>query len=276
MIENIQDTKQLNNGTEMPWFGLGVWKSEEGEEVINAVQYALNAGYRHIDTAAIYENEEGVGKAIRKSSIPREEVFITTKIWNDDQRENNVSGALETSLKKLGTDYVDLYLIHWPVKGKYKRTWEEMEKLYQQGKTRAIGVSNFMVSHLEDLLSDSSTVPAINQVEFHPHLVQNDLLNFCRDKNIQMEAWSPIMQGNVVNVDEIKKLSEKYGKTPAQIVIRWDLDHHVITIPKSVHKDRIEENADIFDFELSKEDIAFLDSLDKHHRYGPDPNDFDF
>jgi methylglyoxal/glyoxal reductase len=274
--KKLSDTVKLANGVEMPRLGLGVWKAKDGEEVQNAVKAAIQTGYRLIDTAAVYKNEEGVGKAIKESGVSREDLFITTKVWNDDQGYESTLQAFEESRKKLGLEYIDLYLIHWPVKGKYKETWKALEKLYEDGLVKAIGVSNFQVHHLKDLLSDAKVKPMVNQVEFHPYLTQKELLAYCNEENIQLEAWSPLMQGEVVRVDVIKELAEKYGKTPAQIVLRWDLQHGVVTIPKSVKEHRIQENADVFDFELSREDMDKLDALNKNHRYGPDPDNFDF
>jgi methylglyoxal/glyoxal reductase len=274
--KKLSDTVKLANGVEMPRLGLGVWKAKDGEEVQNAVKAAIQTGYRLIDTAAVYKNEEGVGKAIKESGVSREDLFITTKVWNDDQGYESTLQAFEESRKKLGLEYIDLYLIHWPVKGKYKETWKALEKLYEDGLVKAIGVSNFQVHHLKDLLADAKVKPVVNQVEFHPYLTQKELLAYCNEENIQLEAWSPLMQGEVVRVDVIKELAEKYGKTPAQIVLRWDLQHGVVTIPKSVKEHRIRENADVFDFELSQEDMDKLDALNKNHRFGPDPDNFNF
>jgi diketogulonate reductase-like aldo/keto reductase len=274
-IKSINDTTVLNNEVEMPWLGFGVFQIPEGEEVEQSVRWALETGYRSIDTAAAYGNEAGVGKAIRESGIPREEIFVTTKVWNSDQGYDNTLAAFDTSLQELAMSYVDLYLVHWPVEGKYKETWRALEEIYQSGRARAIGVSNFLTHHLKELLQDSGTVPAVNQVEFHPYLQQPDLQAFCRENRIQLEAWSPLIKGQVVDVPELVELGEKYGKSPAQVTLRWMLQHRVVTIPKSVHKNRIQENADIFDFELETEDMAVIDGLDRHHRTGPDPDDFD-
>jgi diketogulonate reductase-like aldo/keto reductase len=276
MISSIGDCTVLNNGLKMPWLGFGVWRMKDGLEVEAAVKQALEIGYRSIDTATIYGNERGVGKAIRESGIPREEIFLTTKVWNDDQRAKRTKAAFEESLERLGTDYVDLYLIHWPVKDYYLETWQVMEEIYQSGRAKAIGVSNFLVPHLEELLPVSQTVPSVNQIEFHPLLVQPELLRFCRSHQIQVEAWSPLMEGRIVTVQAVQMLAEKYGKTPAQIVLRWDLQHEVVTIPKSTRPDRIAENTRIFDFELSPEDMDVLDALDGGRRIGPDPANFDF
>ena len=211
VARHVADFTTLNNGVKMPWLGLGVYKTKDGEEVEQAIHYALKAGYRLIDTAAIYENEAGVGRAIAKADVAREDLFITTKVWNSDQGYESTLQAFETSRKKLGLEYVDLYLIHWPVKGKYKETWKALQKLYKEGFVRAIGVSNFQVHHLEDILQDSDVVPAVNQVEYHPLLTQKEVHNFCKANNIQLEAWSPLMQGNLDN-DVLKELSDKYGK----------------------------------------------------------------
>ena len=275
-ITDIQGTVTLANGITMPYLGLGVYQSKEGDEVIKASLDALEAGYRHIDTAALYGNEKGVGEAVRQSTIPREEIFVTTKVWNSDQGYDHTLKAFEISMQKLDIEFVDLYLVHWPVKGKYKETWKALEKIYQEGHVKAIGVSNFLQHHLEDLLADCEIKPMVNQMEFHPYLVQQDLIDYCNNHQIAYEAWSPIMQGKIFEVDLINTLAEKYQKTPVQIVIRWDLQKGVITIPKSSKKERIIANADVFDFELAAEDVAALDALDKGYRFGPDPDNFDF
>jgi len=276
MISSIKDCAQLNNGLKMPWLGFGVHRINDGQDVEQAVRTALEIGYRSLDTATVYGNERGVGKTIRESGIPREDIFLTTKVWNDDQRENRILAAFEESLERLETEYVDLYLVHWPVKGCYQETWKAMEEIYQSGRVKAIGVSNFQVHHLEDILRDSQIVPVVNQIEFHPLLVQPELLKFCQEHKIQVEAWSPLVEGQIVNVSSVQKIAEKYDKTPAQIALRWDLQHEVVTIPKSVHANRIAENAQIFDFELSQTDMRELDALDEGKRVGPDPDNFDF
>ena len=276
MINGKRDYTQLNNGLKMPWLGLGVHRIDDGQEVEEAVSSALEIGYRSIDTATVYGNERGVGKAIRESGIPREDIFLTTKVWNDDQRGKRVLAAFEESLGRLGTDYVDLYLVHWPVKDVYQETWKVMENIYQSGRTKAIGVSNFLIHHLKAISRNSEIVPSVNQIEFHPFLVQPELIEYCQNQNIQVEAWSPLMEGRIVAIPAIKKMAEKYNKTPAQIVLRWDLDHKVVTIPKSVHINRLTENTQIFDFKLSREDMNLLDKLNEGKRTGPDPDNFNF
>ena len=260
----------------MPWLGLGVFLSKDGSEVINAVKYALEVGYRSIDTAAIYRNERGVGQAIKESGVKRNEIFLTSKVWNNDQGYHATLKAFDESLEKLQTDYLDLYLIHWPKGQRSIETWTALEELYKQGRIKAIGVSNFMIHHLEDLLKHAETKPMVNQVEFHPELIQPKLLEYCKQKQIQLEAWSPIMKGRVNNIPVMQALAVKYQKTPVQIVLRWDLQKGVVTIPKSVNLERIKSNSEIFDFELSDEDMDKIDALDKSKRIGPDPDNFDF
>ncbi|WP_026568281.1 aldo/keto reductase [Bacillus sp. UNC41MFS5] len=276
MINNLQSTTTLNNGVKMPWFGLGVFKVEEGPELVNAVKTAIQHGYRSIDTAAIYGNEEGVGQGIKESGIAREDLFVTSKVWNADLGYESTLAAYQTSLDKLGVDYLDLYLIHWPVAGKYKEAWRALETLYKEGRVRAIGVSNFQVHHLEDLLKDAEIKPMINQVEYHPRLTQNEVQAFCRENGIQMEAWSPLMQGQLLDNEVLVELASKYNKSVAQIILRWDLQNGVITIPKSTKEHRIIENSQVFDFELTQEDMHQINELNQNHRVGPDPDNFDF
>jgi methylglyoxal/glyoxal reductase len=275
MMKSIQEAVTLSNGVKMPWLGLGVWKADNEKEVVYAVKTAVENGYRSIDTAAAYGNEEGVGRAVRECGVPREELFITTKVWNAHQGYDSTLRAFEESRKRLGLEYIDLYLIHWPVKGKYKETWRAMEKIYKDGLVRAIGVSNFHIHHLEDLMAGSDMVPMVNQVEFHPLLGQKELRSFCMANGIQFEAWSPLMQGHLA-MPALVEIGGKYGKSPAQVVLRWDLQSDVVTIPKSVHENRIVENADIFDFELTAEDIETINRLNENRRFGPDPDNFNF
>lgn len=260
----------------MPWLGLGVFQSEDGEEVITAVKTALANGYKSIDTAAIYRNERGVGTAILESDVAREDIFLTSKVWNTEQGYATTMAAFEESLEKLQTDYLDLYLIHWPKGERSVETWKALEEIYAKGQVKAIGISNFLVHHLEDFLPHCKVMPTVNQVEFHPELIQPDLLEYCKGKGIQLEAWSPIMKGKVNEIPELKELAEKYGKTPVQITLRWDIQKGVVTIPKSVTPERIIANADIFDFELTPKDMAKIDSLDKNGRIGGHPDHITF
>ncbi|MEM9328000.1 MAG: aldo/keto reductase [Bacteroidota bacterium] len=266
----------LSNGIAMPSIGLGVLKAQDGQEVENAVLSALKNGYRSIDTAAAYRNEAGVGSALAKSGLAREEVFLTTKVWNSDQGYEETLAAFERSLAQLQTDYVDLYLIHWPVAGKYKATWRALEKLYKEGKAKAIGVSNFQIHHLEDLMSSAEIIPMVNQVEMHPHLQQPDLLEFAKGHSMVLEAWRPIMMGEVNQLPELIAIGTHYGKTPVQVTLRWLVQKGVVVIPKSVTESRIIANADIFDFELSEEEMTAINHLDRGRRLGPDPDNFNF
>ena len=275
-LTDKQGTVRLSNGVEMPYLGLGVFKSRDGQEVIDAVTYALEAGYRHIDTAAVYNNEAGVGQAIRQYQLPRNEVFVTSKVWNSDQGYDNTIKAFNASMERLGLDYLDLYLVHWPVKGKYKETYRALETLYEEGKVRAIGVSNFLAHHIDDLLETAKVRPMVNQLEYHPRLTQPELIQKCLDLNIRPEAWSPLMQGEVFDIHELQKLANKYDKNIAQLVLRWNLQHGIITIPKSVNRKRIESNAQLFDFEISAEDMRLIDGLNRNERIGADPDNFNF
>lgn len=272
MVSSLKDTVTLHNGVKMPWFGLGVFKVEEGDQVVESVKATIKNGYRSIDTAAIYQNEEGVGKGIKESGVPREELFITSKVWNSDQGYEKTLAAFDESLRKLGLDYLDLYLIHWPGKDKYKDTWRALEKLYKDGRVKAIGVSNFNVHHLESLLEDAEIKPMVNQVEFHPRLTQTELRDYCKKQGIQVEAWSPLMQGKLLDDQVLTDIAKKYNKSVAQVILRWDLQNEVVTIPKSIKEHRIIENADIFDFELSAEDVEKINALNKDERVGPDPD----
>jgi len=275
-MKNLQSTTTLHNGVEMPWFGLGVFKVEEGQELVNAVKTAIEYGYRSIDTAVIYGNEAGVGQGVRAANVAREELFITSKVWNSEQGYEATIAAYEESLTKLGVDYLDLYLIHWPVEGKYKETWRALETLYKEGRVKAIGVSNFQIHHLEELMKDAEIKPMINQVEYHPRLTQKELQAFCQQHTIQLGAWSPLMQGQLLDNPELQEIASKHEKSVAQIILRWDLQNGVVTIPKSTKAHRIAENATVFDFELTADDMKRIDSLNQNHRVGPDPDNFDF
>ncbi|KXG09706.1 Glyoxal reductase [Anoxybacillus sp. P3H1B] len=274
-MKSITDSALLSNGVKMPWLGLGVYKVSNGDEVVKAVRTALEIGYRHIDTASFYENEEGVGQAIKESGIPREQLFVTTKVWNTEQGYEETLQAFKRSANKLGLEYVDLYLVHWPVKETYKETYRALEKLYKEGFVRAIGVSNFHIHHLENLMTDCEIKPMVNQVEYHPRLTQQELHAFCRKHQIQLEAWSPLMRGVLLEEPILVDIANKYGKSPAQVILRWDLQNQVVTIPKSVTPQRIKENAEIFDFELTAEEMERIYSLNQNKRIGKNPNDFD-
>lgn len=275
-MKNLQSTTTLHNGVEMPWFGLGVFKVEEGQELVNAVKTAIEHGYRSIDTAAIYGNEAGVGQGIRAANVAREDLFITSKVWNSEQGYEATIAAYEESLTKLGLEYLDLYLIHWPVEGKYKETWHALETLYKEGRVKAIGVSNFQIHHLEELMKDAEIKPMVNQVEYHPRLTQKELQAFCQQHAIQLGAWSPLMQGQLLDNAELQEIADNHGKSVAQIILRWDLQNGVVTIPKSTKAHRIAENATVFDFELTADDMKRIDSLNQNQRVGPDPDNFDF
>ena len=271
----IETNLTLNDGRLIPQLGLGVWQTRAGAACETAVLAALEAGYRHIDTAAMYGNEESVGAAVRTSGIPRENIFVTTKLWNSDH--GNPERALETSLRKLKMDYVDLYLIHYPVRER-RRSWRALEALRVGGKARSIGVSNFTIRHLNELLAETKTVPAVNQVEFHPYLYQRDLLDFCAGRGIALEAYSPLTKGERLKDPKLVAVATKYsksgaGKSTAQILIRWALQHGLIVIPKSANRKRIFENADVFDFEISAANMQLLDGFNENLRICWDPTD---
>ena len=271
------DFVTLNNGIKMPTLGFGVFQAPDGKQTEDAVKWALEAGYRHIDTAMIYGNEGSVGKAMEESGVPREEIFLTTKLWNEDIRRGNTLQAFEDSLEKLRTEYLDLYLIHWPADG-YEKAWTEMEKIYATGRVKAIGVSNFQPHHLEVLEKNSSLCPAVNQIESNPYFNNQDVIDHCNSKGISVTVWSPLggTGGNILEDEVLRELSEKYNKASAQIVIRWHLQRNVVVIPKSLHQNRIIENFNVFDFTLSPEDMERINQLNRNTRSGADPDHFDF
>jgi len=275
-LNDITATITLNNGITMPRLGLGVLHIADGSDAASAVLTAIEAGYRLIDTASIYHNEAGVGKALREAGIPREDIFLTTKVWNSDQGYETARQAFQASLERLGVDVVDLYLIHWPGPdpARVLDTWRALESIYASGKTRAIGLSNFQIPHLERLLEQVEIMPVVNQVEIHPHLQQPELVEFCQEHGIQVEAWRPIMKGEVMEIPELIEIGRKYGKNPVQVTLRWLLQRNLIVIPKSENPQRIRENADIFDFELTPEEIEQIKALDQGRRLGPDPFTF--
>ncbi|MDY5663734.1 MAG: aldo/keto reductase [Blautia sp.] len=267
----MRKTVFLNNDREMPLLGLGVYKTADSEAE-TAISAAVNAGYRMIDTASVYKNEESVGKAIAKCGVPRKDLFITSKIWNTAQRLGDIEGAFYRSLDRLKLDYVDLYLIHWPVPGCYTGTWKSMEKILDSGRALSIGVSNFQIYHLEELKKISGIVPAVNQIECHPLCYPKELIEYCRDEGIQVQAYAPLARGAYFDHDVMCVLATKYARTPAQIGLRWAIQKGISVIPKSVNPDRIASNGDIFDFNIEEEDMAIIDTLneDFHSSHVPD------
>lgn len=274
----IGSTKKLNNGVEIPLLGLGVFRAENGQETENSVLWALEAGYRHIDTAAAYGNEASVGAAIKKSGIPRKEIFLTTKLWNEDSRRGTEVEAVNRSLELLGTDYVDLYLVHWPVPGRFVESFIALEPLYNSGHIKALGVSNFHQHHLESLSKATKLVPAVDQVECHPLLSQTKLVDYCAGLGIAVTCWSPLggLKLNLTGDPALTEIGAKYGKSAAQVIIRWELQRGLVTIPKSVRKERIESNAQVFDFELSHADMLAISDMNRNQRAGSDPDNFSF
>lgn len=263
---------ELNNAVEIPIIGLGTWMLS-GNQAYQSVKWALEIGYRLIDTAKIYGNERKIGDALEKTDIPREELFITTKVWDSDQGYDSTLAAFDKSLKKLKLDYIDLYLIHWPAR-KRQETWKALEYLYSEGKARAIGVSNFTIRHLQELLETASTIPVVNQVELSPFLYQKELMDFCLSKKIQMEAYSSLTRAQKFNNPTLKTIAQKYGKSVPQILIRWGLQHNVIQIPKSANQNHLKSNFDVFDFTISDDDMQKLDSLNEDYRIGTDPSTY--
>ncbi len=268
-MKSLTDTYTLSNGVKIPCVGFGTWQAENGEQAVNSVKAALKVGYRHIDTAMIYENEQSIGQAIRESGVPRGEIFVTTKLWNADQGYETTLKAFDASMKRLGLDVLDLYLIHWPMtKGRAdqwpelnRETWRAMESLYKDGRIRAIGVSNFLVKFLEPLLQSAEIAPMVNQIELHPGFLQKDTVQLCKQRGILVESWAPLSRGKLLQGDTLSPLTQKHNKTPAQIILRWHLQHGLLPLPKSVTPSRIEQNTKIFDFELSTDEMAFMDNL---------------
>ena len=268
--------RKLANNCSIPVFGLGVWQIPEGPEAEQSVLQALQMGYRLIDTASIYGNERSVGKAIARSGIPRSELFITTKLWNEDIRQGNASGAFQKSLNLLGLDYIDLYLIHWPIPSKIVEPWKALINLAKNPSLKSIGVSNYHVHHLEELKKETGVTPVINQVELHPALAQKELRNYCAQNNIAVQAWSPLMQGQILQIPQIESIAKRLGKTQAQVVLRWHIENDVLVIPKTKSPARMLENAGIFDFKLSPADLLQLEELDVGKRFGPNPDSVNF
>jgi 2,5-diketo-D-gluconate reductase A len=266
---------ELVDGRAIPQLGFGVFQVPP-EDTASALAHALRIGYRSVDTAAAYRNERGVGEAVRDSGLGREDVFVTTKLWNNSHGRDTALEAFEKSLARLGLDYVDLYLIHWPVPTRdlYEETWQALTELHEQGRARSIGVSNFEIDHLERIIEASGVVPAVNQVELHPRFQQTELRRFHAEHSIATEAWSPLAQGAVLDDEAVVELASAHGKTPAQIVLRWHLQLGNVVIPKSVTPERIEENFDVFDFELDDDAMGRLEALDEGGRIGPDPATF--
>lgn len=272
----LQSTKTLHNGVEMPRLGLGVYKMTNPEESVRAMTTALQGGYRAIDTASLYGNEKEVGESVRTSGVKREDIFVTTKVWNTDQGYDQTLRAFETSLENLGFDYLDLYLTHWPVPETFKETYRAIERLYDEKLIRATGVSNHQQHHLEEIFVKANVKPMVNQIELSPRLTQYDLRTFCTDNQIAVTSWSPLARGGLLDEPSLMRMANKYGRTPAQIIIRWHLQHGLIVIPKSVTPERIVSNADVYGFVLSFEDMKNIDSLNLNERTGADPDNFNF
>jgi len=266
-------TIELNTGAKMPALGFGTWQIDNQEEAEESVKSALKTGYRLIDTARIYGNEEGVGRGIKESGIPRKEIFITTKLWNDDQDYDSALAAFEKSLKRLALEYLDLYLIHWPATKNRGEAWKALQKIHADGMAKNIGVSNYTVRHLEEVLAESDTVPAVNQIEFHPFIYnkQKDILEFCKDKGIVVEAYSPLARARQMENTTLHAVAQRHGKTIAQVMLRWAIQHGTVPIPKSTNPGRIKENFDVFDFELAKEEMETINNLSNDTRIAPDP-----
>jgi diketogulonate reductase-like aldo/keto reductase len=272
----LDTTVALHGTVQIPLLGFGTFKVKNGQDVEQAVATALDLGYRHIDTAVIYRNEEGVGRAVAASGIDRSEIFVTTKVWNSDQGHEPTLQAIDASLERLGMDYVDLYLVHWPKPAHTPETWQAMEEIQASGKAQAIGVSNYLTHHLDQLLEKATVLPSINQIQFHPHLQSPDLVDYCDDRGIVIEAWGPLKRGQVIDDPELAAIAATHGLTVPQVVLRWMLQRGVVTIPKSVTPSRIAENADLYGFELSTDEMAAINAMDRDDRVGAHPDHIDF
>ena len=267
----------LHNGVTIPSLGFGTYKLQDTEQARDCVAYALRAGYRSIDTAALYKNETGVGQGIRESGLKREDIFVTTKLPNDRHGYDEALRTFDESMARLGLDYLDLYLIHWPGKDRYVETWKSFEKLYREGRVRAIGVSNFLPHHLETLRQQTEIMPMVNQIELHPYLWQREAINYCQGHGILVEAWSPLMRGGAAFTEPtVSAIAQKHGRTNAQVILRWELQHGIRVIPKSATPARILENSDLFGFELDQSDMAAIDALERDGRTGAHPDEFLF
>jgi diketogulonate reductase-like aldo/keto reductase len=273
MTADDETSLALNTGARIPTVGLGVWQSPQGEVTRAAVTTALKLGYRHVDTARIYRNEADVGAAVRESGVPRERVFVTTKLWNDDQGYDKALRAFDQGLGRLGLDYVDLYLLHWPVQGKRLDSWRALEKLFADGRARAIGVSNFLVPHLRELLDHAKVVPAANQIEVTPFLQRRETRALCAERGIVVEAYSPLTRGQKLGHPAVVAVSQRAGRTPAQVLLRWGVQRGMVVLPKSTHAARIAENAALFDFALDERSMTELDALEENLATGWDPAD---
>lgn len=267
----LKERTVLSNNIEIPSIGFGTYKLGSEEDIKNAIKKALEIGYRHIDTASFYGNEEAIGKALKESNVKREEIFLATKLWQDSHGYDNAIKAYEESIKKLGVDYLDLFLVHWPTKLN-SETWRALEGLYEEGKVKAIGVCNFKKGHLEELKKTAKIMPMTNQIELHPGYTQKDMIQYCKENNIQLVAWSPIMRGKLLDNKIMRELSNKYKKSITQVILRWHLQNDVIPIPKSSNEARIKENFDIFDFEIDKEDLIIIDNLNNNESVSNPPN----
>jgi diketogulonate reductase-like aldo/keto reductase len=273
-LHSLDDRVEVAPGVRMARLGLGTYKAADGPDVEGEVSYGLELGYRHVDTAALYGNERGIGRALRSSGLPRDEYTVATKVWNSDQGYASTLKAFDASLGRLGLEHVDLYLIHWPIPGLTRETWRAMEEIRSRGRAKAIGVCNFLVHHLEDLATFAEVPPALDQVEHHVRLQQPDLRDYCASHGVTLQAWAPIMRGRVAGIPEVVEIGRRHGKSAAQVAIRWILQHGVTAVPKSVHRDRVAENSDVFDFVLDDSEMAALDALDRAERIGGHPDQF--